>query len=144
MKIEDIFEHWNLDTNIDKTELGEEARKIPKLHNKYYKMLVNERMILKQYEADFKQLRLEKYEFFTQGPSEETKKKGWKLPARGVILKTDVPTYIDADSDIIKMNLKISLQQEKVGLLEDIIKTINSRNFILRLELDWQKFINGG
>lgn len=144
MKIEDILDYWNTDSNIDRTEIGGAALDIPKLHHKYYKILINERMILKKYETDFKKLKLDKYEFFTQGPSEETKSKGWKLPPKGMILKTDIPVYIDADQDIIDINLKIALQQEKVNLLEDIIKSINNRNFILRVALDWQKFINGG
>lgn len=144
MKIEEILDYWKDDSNIDNTELGGAALNIPKLHHKYYQILINERMILKKYETEFKKLKLDKYEFFTQGPNEETKSKGWKLPPKGMILKSDIPVYIDADQDIIDMNLKIALQSEKVGLLEDIIKSINTRNFVLKVALDWQKFINGG
>lgn len=143
MKIEDIFSNWEEDSKIDKTELGDEAIKVPKLHHKYFQFLVNEKMVLRKFEAELKKLKLDKYEFFTQGPNEETKNKGWRLPPKGMILKGDVPMYLEADDDIVNLSLKIGLQQEKIELLESIIKNIMNRNFSIRAALDWQKFTMG-
>jgi hypothetical protein len=143
MKIEEIFEHWEKDSQIDKTELGDAALNIPKLHHKYFQLLVNEKMQLRKLEAEFKRLKLDKYEFFTQGPNEDTKDKGWKLPPKGMILKGDIPMYMEADEEIINISLKIGLQQEKVELLDSIIKTIINRNFVIRNAIDWQKFTMG-
>jgi len=122
MNIDEITELWKEDSFIDKTELGDESIKIPSLHQKYYKIYINEKLILRKQETALKQLKLEKYEFFSQGPNEETKARGWKLPAKGLILKTDIPMYIEADQDIINMSLKIGYQQEKIDYLESIIK----------------------
>ena len=144
MKIEDIFTAWEEDTTIDRTELGDEAIKIPKLHHKYFQILVKEKMILRQYEAEMKQLKLDKYEFLTQGPNEETKDKGWRLPAKGMILKNDLPLYMDGDQDIINLSLKIGLQQEKIEFLDSIIKSIMNRNFVIKNAIDWQRFTMGG
>ena len=144
MKLEEIFEQWKIDSNIDKTELGDEALKIPKLHHKYYQILINERLFLKSHESEMKRLKLDKYEFFSQGPNEETKAKSWKLPAKGLILKADIPMYMDADEEIIKLSLKIGIQQEKIELLESIIKTLMNRSYSIKAAIDWQKFINGG
>jgi hypothetical protein len=143
MKIEEIFEQWEQDSKIDKTELGDAALDIPKLHHKYFQILVNEKMQLRKLEAEFKRLKLDKYEFFTQGPNEDTKDKGWKLPPKGMILKGDIPMYMEADEDIINISLKIGLQQEKVELLDSIVKTIINRNFVIRNAIDWQKFTMG-
>jgi len=144
MKIEQIFEEWEKDATIDKTELGDESIKIPKLHHKYYRVFISERLLLRKLEADLKQLKLEKYEFYTQGPSKETKDKGWELPARGVILKSDLPTYIDADKDIVELTLKIGYQQEKLELLESIIKSLQVRGYQIKAAIDWTKFTMGG
>ena len=144
MKIEDIFTEWEEDTKVDRTELGDEALKIPKLHHKYFQILVKEKMILRQYEAEMKQLKLDKYEFLTQGPNEETKDKGWRLPAKGMILKNDLPMYMDADQDVINLSLKIGLQQEKIEFLDSIIKSIMNRNFVIKNAIDWQRFTMGG
>lgn len=144
MNIEEIMELWNTDTNIDKTELGDESLKIPKLHSKYYNILIKERLVLRKYYEDMKKLKLDKYEFFTQGPSEETRDKGWRLPPKGMILKGDIPMYMDADQDVIDLTLKIGLQQEKVDLLESIIKTIINRNFVIKNAIEWNRFTMGG
>lgn len=143
MKLDEIIENWKTDSQIDNTEIGEETLKISKLHHKYYQVLSHERCILKSRESEMKKLRLEKYEFYTQGPNEETKKKGWSLPAKGIILKADIPMYMDADDDIIELSLRIGLQQEKIELLESIIKSIMNRGYNLKVYVEWQRFING-
>ena len=60
-----------------------------------------------------------------------------------MILKADIPMYIDADEDIIRMNLKIGLQMEKIELLESIIKTIMNRGYLIKTAVDWTKFTMG-
>ena len=143
MVLEEIYELWHKDSVIDKTELGDESLKIPQLHHKYFKIYSNERLLLKKFESDFKILRLEKYEFYTQGPTKETQERGWTLPASGKILKSEVNTYIEADKDIIKISLKIGVQQEKIELLDSIIRTLNNRGYNIRAAIDWYKFTMG-
>jgi hypothetical protein len=144
MKFEDIFEEWKKDSDIDRTELGLESLKIPKLHHKYYTYLVAEKAILRKHESQFKQLKLLKYEFFTQGHTEETRSLGWQLPAKGMILKPDIPMYIEADKDIVELSLKIGGQQEKVEFLESIIKSFQTRGYIIKNAIEFAKFVSGG
>ena len=144
MKFEDIFTAWEKDSTIDRTELADESLKIPKLHHKYYSIFVAERATLRKLESEFKKLKLEKYEFFTQGPTEETRDKGWQMPARGMILKADIPMYMEGDQDIIDLSLKIGMQQEKVEFLESIIKTFQTRGYIIKNAIDFVKFSMGG
>lgn len=143
MKIEDILELWKVDSHIDKTEPGDEALNIAKLHHKYYQILSSERLMLRKYESDLKKLKLEKYEFYSQGPNEETQAKGWKLPSKGLILKSDIPMYMDADQDIINLSLKIGYQQEKIEFLDSVIRSIMNRGYHLKVYVDWFKFTNG-
>jgi len=144
MNFESLFSEWEKDAEIDKTDLANEALKIPKLHHKYYRLLVTEKSRLKRIEADYKKLRLEKTEFFTQGHDEETRAKGWKLPAKGVIIKADIPMYLDADPDLIEISLQIGVQLEKVEFLESIIKTLNNRGYIIKTAVDFVRFTMGG
>ncbi len=143
MKFEDIFDEWKTDSEIDKTDLGNESLKIPRLHHKYYMMLVSEKASLKKLDAQMKQLRLSKYEFYSQGHTEETKKLGWELPPRGIILKADIPMYIESDNDIIDLSLKIGMQGEKVEFLESIIKSLHNRNFLIKNAIDFIKYLSG-
>jgi len=144
MKIESIFEEWDKDTDVDKTQLDDESIKIQKLHHKYYKVYVSERLLYRKLEADMKQLKLEKYEFYTQGPTKEQKDKGWELPSRGLILKGDIPTYIDADKDIIELSLKIGYQLEKIEFLESILKSLQNRGYQIKAAIDFIRFTQGG
>lgn len=143
MTVEDILSLWQKDSEIDKTELGDEAIKISKLLQKYYEIFINEKRILLKQEADFKTLKLEKYEFYTQGHNEETLEKGWELPAKGAIIKSEVPLYMEADKDLITMSLKIGNQKEKVEMLEFILKSLNNRGYNVRAAIDDYKIKMG-
>ena len=140
MKLDDIFGLWEEDSKIDRSELGDAALKISQLHNKYYRIFVNERLVLRKYEAEMKRLKLAKHEFFLLGPTEETRDAGWDLPAVGKPLKSDIPTYLDADKDIIELSLKIGMQNEKIELLASIIKTIAQRSFNIKAAIEWERF----
>lgn len=144
MKLADIQELWNKDSEIDNTDLGNESLKISKIHNKYYNIYINEKLVLKKYETDLKELKLSKYEFYTQGPTKEQKELNWELPPVGKILKSDVNSYIEADSDIIKLTLKIGMQHEKVQFIDSIIKSLNGRSFNIKNAIEWNKFTQGG
>lgn len=143
MKLEAIFALWEEDSKIDRTCLDTESLRIAELHHKYYKIYTNERLLLRDLESQLKVLKLEKQEFYTQGPTKETQEKGWKLPPIGKILRQDVASYIDADPDIIKLALKIGIQHEKISLLESIIDLISKRGFQIKNAIDYLKFTNG-
>ena len=142
MKLEEIYSEWKKDSEIDMTSLGDESIKIPKLHHKYFQVYSSEKLLLRKYEAEMKQLKLVKYEFYTMGPNEDTPS-NWKLPPRGMILKTEVPMYMEADKELIELSLKIGYQQEKVELLESIIKSLTNRGFQIKAAIDWHKFTMG-
>lgn len=140
MTLDEIFEEWRKDGAIDRTEVGNAALDIVKLHQKYYKFLSIEKLMHKKLEAEMKTLKLEKYEFYTDGPTQEQIEKGWKLPAKGKILRSDVNMYLDADSDIIQLNLKIAYQNEKIEALESIVKTISNMGFHIKSYIEWEKW----
>lgn len=143
MKLESIFENWEQDSKIDKMELGDESLRISTLHHKYHKIYTNERLMLRQLEADLKTLKLEKFEFYTQGPTKETQEKGWQLPPIGKVIRSDAQQYVDADKDIVNLSLRIGIQHEKIELLESILKTLHNRGFQIKTALDFIKFTNG-
>jgi hypothetical protein len=143
MKLDSIYALWSEDSKIDRMDLGEESLKISSLHQKYSEIYTNEKIALRKYESDLKVLKLEKHEFYTQGPTNETQEKGWELPAIGKIIRSDVQQYIDADKDVIQLTLKIGVQYEKVSLLESIIKNLFNRGFQIKNAIDYMKFQAG-
>ena len=127
MKIEEIYELWAGDSEIDQTNVSSESANIPKIHNKYFRIYMEEGMKLKQFRAKYKQLKLLKEQYY-KGELDitELQEHGWE-PQPLKILRQDIPTYIDADKDIIDLSLKIGMQEEKVNYLEAIIKMISNR-----------------
>lgn len=144
MTLDEILDNWRKDCDIDHTELGEESLKTIKLHSKYISIYKKEKLILIKLQKDLAKLRLAKFEFYSMGPSKETQELGWEMPARGAIVKIEIPMYMDADQDIINANLKIAVQQEKVDLLADIVKEVNNRRWSIRAAIDFQKWVSGG
>ena len=143
MNINDIHVEWNKDSIINELKLGSEAIRIVKLHSKYLEFYTKEKLLLLKYELEQRILRKEKFEFYLEGPTSFTQEKGWVLPPKGKIFRSDIQLYIDADADIINMNLKIGLQQEKVDLLEKIIKFINTMGFQIKAAIEFTKWTAG-
>ena len=140
MKLDEILNMWAEDCHVDRTELGDEALKIPKLHSKYLRCFTEERLTLRKLEEEKRELLKTKNDYYRGVlPEEDLKANGWE-PFRYNVLKSDIPMHIDADQDIIKMNLKIAMQQEKVDTLESIIKSISNRGYLIKSAIDFERF----
>lgn len=143
MQLDQILELWRKDSELDRTELGEEALKIPSLHSKYYTIFSTERLHLRKLEQEHKVLSKVKTEYYNGNLDyDELKERGWD-PCQLKILRQDVPQYVDADKDIIDLNLKIAYQKEKVDLLDNIIRSLQTRGYNIRAAIDWEKFKMG-
>ena len=143
MKIEDIIELWSKDCEIDQTNVSNESANIPKLHNKYYQIYMHEGLRLRKMKGDHKLLVKLKSEYYRGELSmEDLNEHGWD-PQPLKILKGDIPTYVDADKEIIDSSLRVGMQEEKVDYLENIIRMISNRGFQLKTIVDWERFRTG-
>lgn len=143
MKLEDIFAEWDKDSQLDRTKLDIIALGIPQIHAKYIKLLSHERLLLLKYESEFKELKLEKQIFYVDGPNEEHLAKGWGLPPKGRVIKSELGPWLEADKDIINLSLKIGMQKEKIEVLKSIVDIISRTGYQVRTALDFIKFQNG-
>lgn len=131
------------DLQIKDAELDTESLRIPQLHNKYLNLLHDEKLMLQALRVKRKMLLRDKWEYYTGKMDEDTlKKKGWE-PFNLKILKQDVDMYIESDSDMIAIESKVFLQQERVEFLQETIKAINNLQWHIRDAIAWRKFING-
>lgn len=143
MDIEFLYNEWAKDGEIDQVNISKSTADIPKLHNKYFRWYVEEGLKLKKLKAEYKILYKLKNEWYRgELDDEELKQHGWK-PQPLKILRTDIPQYLEADPDVVKLSLKIGLQEEIVAYLESIIKHISNRNFLLKTIVDWERFRTG-
>lgn len=143
MNLDQVLDEWDKDSGHDKSRLGDEALNIPRLHGKWLRILSAERLRLRKMQEDWKVLKLEKHEFYTQGPTKETQQKGWEFPSRGMVLNKDIPLYTDADKQVVEFNLKMAYQQEVVAAIELIFKSIQNRNWEIGRAIDWAKYQQG-
>ena len=142
MKLEEIVELWNEDVKIDRTELDAESIKIPSLHNKYYKIYIQEKIKLKAEEQEHKLYYKLKHEYYTGKLSkQDLDEHGWE-PFQ-FVLKNDISIYLEADKELGDRLLKLQVQKEKVEFLESIIKTLNNRGFLLKSAIDFIRFTSG-
>jgi hypothetical protein len=144
MKIENIISMWQEDVKIDETELSRESLNIPLLHGKYLKHFSDERLKLRALKMKHRQLstRLSDYYRGDLNNSEDLAELG-REPYQFKRLKQEVSHYVDSDSEMIQLNTKVAYQQELVDILEEIIKAINTRGYVIKNSLDFLRFTSG-
>lgn len=144
MNFEELNSNWAKDCKIDETNLTRESSRIPELHQKYFGIYVTEGLKLRKLKIEYKELEKAKTEYYNGSmDQEELKERGWK-PNPLKVLRNDIQKYIEADNDVIELSLKIAYRESIVKYLEDIIKQINTRNFIIKNMIDFEKFRSGG
>ena len=141
-KLDELLTMWAKDADIDRTEPGKALLDIPKLHSKYLNILSNHRLLSKQAEFKYNQMKKLKWEYYTGKMDDaELKKYGWEpFP---FVLKSDITTYLEADEDLNKFLAQKSMHDEIVEVCQSIMKELNNRAWELRSFIDWEKFIQG-
>jgi antirestriction protein len=140
MNLDEIQSLWEEDSKLDEDELHTESTKIPSLHAKYYRIL-NSILLLKKIEENkFKQLKKEKWQYYTGKADPEVYIDN---PFDHKVLRQDVDKYMDADEDLIKVISKIDYYQIMCNYLDSILKTINNRTYQIKNSIEWQQFIRG-
>jgi hypothetical protein len=144
MKIDNIISMWQEDSKIDETELSRESLNIPLLHSKYLRYFSEERLKLRALKMKQKNLhqRLMDYYRGDLNNPEDLAEIG-REPYPHKRLKQEVSYYVESDEDMVQINTKIAYQQEMVDVLEEILKSINTRGFAIKNSIDFLKFTNG-
>jgi hypothetical protein len=143
MTLDEIREQIETDMVLDHSMLDTESLKIPQLHGKYLNFLLDERLHLKKMEGDYSVLLRAKWELYTGKMSqEELSVRGWQ-PFPLKILRNDLDLYLESDSDLLKIKQKLAYQKEKIALLEEVIKELNSRHWKIKNAIEWRRFTNG-
>ena len=140
MTLEELQESVNKDFKLDDTELDRESVNIPLLHNKYLIHFNKFNLLRKKADQDHKTLIREKWEYYTgkADPSVYQEK-----PFNLKVLRQDVDKYIKSDSDVNKLEQKVTYIETTVDYLEKTLKIISNRTFTIKNAIDWKKFTSG-
>jgi|TARA_R110000822_G_scaffold52235_13_gene135450 hypothetical protein len=142
-EIEVIYQMWSEDSKIDDVALDDESLKIPKLHSRYVRILIDERRQLQKMRETHKILHRDKVDYYSgRMGQEDLDERGWQ-PLDIRILKTDVPKYVEGDRVVVNHLIQISEQNEKVQLLVSIMDNIKWRSQHIKNAIEWRKFLGG-
>ena len=143
MRFDDVRKMVEKDMVIDDSELDLESLKIPQLHNKYLNLFHDERILLRKLEVERRELIRDKWEYYSGKMSEEElARREWE-PFQLKVLKQDLDMYIQSDSDVTKIDDRITLQKEKVDYLASIVKSISGRGWEIKNAIEWRRFTSG-
>lgn len=144
MNIEDYEKMWAEDCKIDETNLVGEAARIPILHSKYYKLYHRAALSATKLRFELKELERLKSEWMEGNmEQDELKKYGWLPYGPTKPIKSELARKIETDSDVVKLSLKIEYQSSIAKFLEDVIRQINNRNYVIRNMIEMIKFQAG-
>lgn len=141
MTLDEIQEQWRTDAPIDELRLSTAASDIPKLHHKWLIILNECRREVMKLRIAYKKLKSQKHDFL-ENPTQEDLDRGWTYPDKR-ILKGDIPRWLDGDDDMLKLELRIGEAEFKLQTVEDIMKQISQRQWLIRIMLDDRKFMAG-
>lgn len=137
---EDLQNEWAKDCSIKPDRLDEESLNTPNIHGKYLKYLSDIRLIKLKKEQEFKILWKNKHLYYSGKADPEVYK---EKPFQMMVLKQDLPMYIDSDPEIQALQTKIKYYEEMMIFLEKVIVMINNRGYQIKNAIDWQRFTQG-
>ena len=141
MKLDEIIDTITKDMIIDKTQLDVESLAIPSKFNKYYKILMVEKVTFRKLESEYNVLYRRLWEYYSGKADAQTYR---DRPFSIKLLKVDLPMYINSDAGIIAKSQILELQREKIKYLEQVLSVINNRSFQISNAINFLKFTNGG
>lgn len=144
MKLTELQQEWKLDCTVDGTQLDNESLKLPSLHAKYLEYLTNNNKILGKHKIKKKELeeKLHSYYSGTLNNKEDLNEIG-KEPWELKVLRGDIQRYIDSDKMMMNLNFKILDYEQITVFLQEVLKSINSRQFMIKNAIDWHKMTMG-
>jgi hypothetical protein len=141
ISLDDIQLMWKRDSEINIDDLHNESLKIASLHSKYYELYNNTSLLRKRAELQYKNKKLERYNFYA-GKSDPEVYKDEPFPYK-VRDKEGMQRHIEADEKLSEMFMKIEYYDTILKYLEEIIKMISNRTYQIKNSIDFLRFQSG-
>lgn len=140
MKIEELVAIATEDLMVEKDKLDDKSIHLPIIQGKWLGFFYHESMVLKTLKLTHKKTYKDKWLYYT-GKADSQAYIDNPLPLK--ILKQDAAIFMESDDDLIALNMKSNLQQEKVAYVENILKSLNNMQWTIRNCIEFLKFTNG-
>lgn len=141
LDLEVIQKMWEKDAHIDMDNLHTESINIPVLHAKYFEIYNNIILLKKKAEQQRKNIRHERYEYFTGKADPEVYVED-PFPKK-IRDKDTLQKYLDADEKLSQVNLKVEYYETILNYLESILKVIQNRTYQIKNAIEFLRFQAG-
>lgn len=147
MTLEELDEEWADDRLVfrDTTKLHEIAMEVPTLHAKYAKYHRDNRLALAGLRMKRKPLLRDLTEYYQgslNGDDEALKRIG-REPLRRKVLDKTMPVYLESDPELMQLDAKIALHEEKEVWLNGVLGQINKMNYHVNNAITSLRFFRG-
>ena len=144
MTLDELHDLWDTDCFIDDDHLDKSSIATAKLHSKYLRMLIQHKMKIAAYQAEYNNLRQAKFRYYRgEMPREELTERSWNQWQGVKPLKNEMEEFLTGDSDLNKIDLKIQYIKVMVEALDSILGQIKARDWQIRNAVEYKKFIAG-
>jgi len=143
MTLEALHTAWATDQEFPLDRPDKIVRDVPLLHAKWWQYYTHERQRYLAIKQEYDELRRAKFEWYIGRLDEaERERRGW--PHQHLrIVRQDADTYLNSDTDLLPYIGKLEYQELKLKFIEDVIKHINGRGYLIRSYIDYLKFSQG-
>lgn len=142
--IEDLLLEWDEDSIMDDNHISNESIKVPTLHAKYVRYLMQAKLKITKLQNDFNVLKKTKFRYYRgELTREELTQLQWDQWQGVKPLKNELDQFLEGDTDLNNMKVKIEYLNNMVYLLESILGQIKARDWQLKTILDHKKFLAG-
>ena len=139
--LETLQSMWANDSKIDPDNLHTESLNIPALHSKYYDIYNNLMLLRKKAEQQRKNIRHERYEYFS-GKADPEVYIDNPFPKK-IRDKETMQKYLDADTKLSGISLKIEYYDVMLRFIEEILKMVSQRTYHIKNSIEYMRFTSG-
>ena len=130
---------------MDDNHIDNESIKVPKLHAKYIRHLIQAKLKNTKIQNEFNLLKKTKFRYYRGELSrDELTELNWQQWQGVKPMKNEMEQFLDGDTDLNNIKVKIEYLNSMVYLLESILGQIKARDWQLKNVLEYKKFIAGG
>lgn len=140
MTYKEIHDLAQVELNIDRFALGEEATRTPNILMKFLDIYRTEKIILHKMNRKCDELKKDKWEYYAGKSSDEVY---LEKPFDIKVLRQDLDMYIAADPEFSELTYNIQTQKEKIFCLEKMLRGIEQREFSIKNAITMIRFDAG-
>lgn len=138
--LEELFEETESDLKLLEDDLVRESLRTPYLYDKYLKEYTLSTLELKRLENDYRELFKDKTDYYLgKSPKEVYDEK----PFDRVVIKSELPIYLDADTELRILDEMREYAGAKKEFLNRTLTGITNRQWNIKNAIEWNKFLNG-